>query len=125
MSPIQAQWLVRAMICFGSLVAIGWVVLSHLYSRLGYPPIPDWVLSVHLSDSIDTVHDKLTPAFDEGFKITQRDHETIIIVKRLAEPLCSMEFEARRGRGGSWQKFSVRCPHHRWLSRSSSSGRNW
>jgi hypothetical protein len=124
MSPLQAQYLMTAMICVGALVAGGWIVSGQFYSWLGYPPTPQWARTIRLSDDMATVREKLKLAMIAGFKPTCQDHENLIIEKVFTDPTCLMKFEVRRG-GAPWQCLSVECLQHRWLSWSSSSGRNW
>ena len=124
MSPLQTQYLMTAMICVGALVAGGWIVLCQLYFRLGYPPAPEWARTIRLSDDIASVLDKLKPAMDAGFEPTRQDNQHLIIEKVFTAPPCLMKFEVRRG-GAPWQRLSVQCLQHRWLSWSKSSGRNW
>ena len=112
------------MICIGAFVAVGWFVLAKSYTALGYPPVPDWVVNVRLSDDIDAVYEKVKVAFGEGFDLKRHDSEILVMEKAFSEPRALMRFEAQRRRGGSGQCLSVSCLDRRWLNRSYSSWRN-
>lgn len=128
MLDTQGNILLAVMILFASFVAAGWLILSRISARLGYPPTPEWARSIRLSDDMATVHDKARAALDDGYTITWRDGTRLVLAKEFVEPPGMAKFEAWRGGrwgGGSGQNFSVRCPNHRWLNRYSSSWRNW
>lgn len=123
-SPVQIQLRLGVMVCFGVVVAVGWILLCVVYSRLGYPRTPDWVRTVRLSDDVDSILSKLKVALDAGFEVTRYDPKHLILEKRFREPHCVMTFEVCR-EGAPSQRLSVRCPNHRWLNWSASSYRNW
>lgn len=128
MSDTQGNILLAVMTLFVTFVAAGWLALSRIYTRLGYPPTPEWARSIRLSDDMETIHDKARAALDDDYTITHHDDTRLVLEKEFVEPPCMAKFEAWRGGrwgGGSGQNFSVRCPNHRWLNRYWSSWRNW
>lgn len=129
MSETASQWLLAAMIAFGTFVAVGIGVTTFFYRRFGYPAKPNFVRKIRLRDDIDTINTKIEPALHEGFRIVERNDELLIMEKLYDEPSCLMTIEFHRPFGWCpWSVtfVSVKCFKHPWMSwRSSSSSNVW
>jgi hypothetical protein len=129
MSETASQWLLAGMIAFGTFVAVGIGVTTFTYRRFGYPATPTFVRRIRLRDGIEMISKQIEPALHEGFRITERNDELLILEKLYDEPSCVMTIEFHRPFGWCpWSETCVRvkCFKHPWLSwRSSSSSNAW
>ncbi len=127
MSETASQWLLAAMIAFGTLVAVGIGATTFIYRRFGYPAIPNFVRRIRLRDDIEAIKTKMEPALHEGFRITEQNDELLILEKTYDEPSCVMTIEFHRPFGWcpwSVTRVRVKCFKHPWLSWNSGSGSN-
>jgi hypothetical protein len=127
MSETASQWLLAAMIAFGTSVAVGIGVTTFFYRRLGYPTMPSIVRKIRLRDGIEVIEKKIEPALREGFRVIERNDELLIMERLDDEPSCLMTIEFHRPFGWCpWSTTTVRvkCFKHPWVSWSDSSSSN-
>lgn len=127
MSETASHWLLLGMIAFATIFVIGGGMGMYFYRKFGYPTTPRFLKSIRLRDDIDTIYKKIAPALEEGFRVTERTDELLILEKSYDDPSCEMIIEIERPSG--WCPWSmtfvrVKCPKHPWMSWKSSSGSN-
>ena len=126
MTPIEWFWIASGLVA--AVVAVGFLLHTYFYARLGYPATPGFISRISLRDDIETIWAKIPVDVREAFVVKERTGELLVLERCYERPASVMTITFLRPPGiAQYQstKVRVRCERHPWLSWSSGTLSNW